>query len=138
MLRPVLSVILQVVIGTALTFLIGGFLGGGWRSVLESLDFGLRGVLLFTDIAIGTWAVLLVIGNVRKRGIGWGVGGSIVAALIGAIVNLVWIGILSVVTGGELNMFAVALGATNGIFFLIAVVITALLVLRVILNPSKA
>ena len=139
MVRPVLSVILQVAIGTILTLALAGlyfFLVLGVQPTEAFFDQAIRIVLIFVDIGIVTWALLLIIGAVRKRGIGWGVGGSILAALIGTIVNLVWIVILSVINGGA-DIFAIALGVQAGIFFLIAVAITALLVLRVILNPAK-
>ena len=139
MARPALSVILQVVIGTLLTIVLAGLyflLILGVPPAEAFLDQALRLVLVFVDIGIITWAVLLIVGAVRMRGIGWGVGGSILAAVIGTIVNLVWIVILSVINGGA-DIFAIALGVQGGVFFLIAVVITALLVLRVILNPAK-
>ena len=55
---------------------------------------------------------------------------SLASALIGAVVNLIWIVILSAINGGA-DIFAIALGVQAGIFFLIAVAITAPLVLRV-------
>ena len=94
------------------------------------LDQAIRLVLGFVDIGIVTWVVLLIVGAARRRGLGWGIGGSFLAALIGAVVNLIWIVILSAINGGA-DIFAIALGVQAGIFFLIAVAITAPLVLRV-------
>ena len=136
--RSVLRVVLQVVLGTLLTWAIGGLYF--WLILGETpesafFDQAVRMVLIFVDIGIVTWGILLIVGTARRRGIGWGVGGSILAAVIGTIVNLIWIVILSVINGGA-DIFAIALGVQAGIFFLIAVVVTAILVLRVILNPS--
>ena len=128
----VLGVVLQAVIGTVLTVVLAGLyfmliLGMGPSEAF--LDQAIRLVLGFVDIGIVTWVVLLIVGAARRRGLGWGIGGSLLAALIGAVVNLIWIVILSVINGGA-DIFAIALGVQAGIFFLIAVAITAPLVLR--------
>ncbi|HPG75266.1 MAG TPA: hypothetical protein PK282_04165 [Rhodoglobus sp.] len=129
----VLGVVLQAVIGTVLTVVLAGLyfmliLGMGPSEAF--LDQAIRLVLGFVDIGIVTWVVLLIVGAARRRGLGWGIGGSLLAALIGAVVNLIWIVILSVINGGA-DIFAIALGVQAGIFFLIAVATTAPLVLRV-------
>ncbi len=134
--HQVLSVVLQAVIGTVLTVALAGLyfmLILGMPPAEAFLDQAIRLVLIFVDIGIITWIVLLVVGAVRGKGIGWGIGGSLLAAVIGAVVNLVWIVILSVINGGA-DIFAVALGVQAGIFFLIAVAITAPVVLRVFLR----
>jgi hypothetical protein len=135
--RPVLSVALQVVIGTLLTLVLAGTyftLVVGVPPAEAYFDQAIRLVLTFVDIGIVTWFVLLIVGAVRKRGIGWGVGGSIIAAFAGAVMNLIWILILSIAGGGA-DLFAIALGVQADIFFLIAVVIVALLVHRALLKP---
>jgi hypothetical protein len=129
----VLGVVLQAVIGTVLTVVLAGLyfmliLGMGPSEAF--LDQAIRLVLGFVDIGILTWVVLLTVGAVRRKGLGWGIRGSFLAALIGAVVNLIWIVILSAINGGA-DIFAIALGVQAGIFFLIAVAITAPLVLRV-------
>ena len=129
----VLGVVLQAVIGTVVTVVLAGLyfmliLGMGPSEAF--LDQAIRLVLGFVDIGIVTWVVLLIVGAARRRGLGWGIGGSLLAALIGAVVNLIWIVILSVINGGA-DIFAIALGVQAGIFFLIAVATTAPLVLRV-------
>jgi hypothetical protein len=132
-----LGVVLQVVIATALTLLLAGAYFAlilGVPPLEAFVDQAVRLVLGFVDIGILTWLVLLIVGSVRTRGIGWGVGGSVLAALVGAVVNLIWIVILSVLSGGA-DIFAIALGVQAGIFFLIAVVITALVVHRLLLKP---
>lgn len=126
---------LQAVLGTLLTIVLAGlyFLLLLGRPPAEAfLNQAIRLVLVFVDIGIVTWVILLVVGSVRERGLGWGVGGSTLAALIGAVANLIWIVILSVINGGA-DIFAIALGVQAGIFFLAAVAITAPVVLRLIL-----
>jgi hypothetical protein len=134
----VLGVILQGIIGTILTVLLAVLffvLSRGMSPADALLEQGIPNVLIFVDIAIVTWVVLLIVGAVRRRGAGWGIGGSLLAAVIGAVMNLIWIVILSALNGG-VDIEAVALGVQAGLFFLVAVAITAPLVLRVLVRPS--
>lgn len=134
--RRVLAVVPQVVLVTALTWALAGAYFAVVLGVAPTeafFDQAVRLVLIFVDIGIVTWTVLLVVGAVRGRGIGWGIGGSLLAAVVGVVVNLIWIVILSVINGGA-DIFAIALGVQAGIFFLIAVVIVAPLVLRVLVK----
>ncbi len=136
MAKRVLSVILQGIIGTLLTVGLAGLfflLILGMTPAEAFLDQAIGLVLVFVDIGVVTWVIVLIIGAVRGRGLGWGIGGSILAALLGTIVNLVWIVILSVLNGGA-DIVAVALGVQAGLFFLIAVAITAPIVLRVMVR----
>ena len=136
--RRVLAVVLQVVLVTALTWALAGVYFTVVLGVPASeafFDQAVRIVLIFIDIGIVTWAVLLVVGAIRGRGIGWGIGGSLVAAVVGIVVNLIWIVILSFINGGA-DIFAIALGVQAGVFFLLATVIVAPLVVRVIVKPA--
>lgn len=139
MTRTVIRIALQVSIATALTVLLAWvyFVVILGEPPARALDQVIRDVLIFVDIGIATWLVLLIVAAVRKRGIGWGIGGAILAALIGIVVNLVWIVILSVINGG-VDIAAIALGVQAGILFLIAVIITVIFVQRVILPPVRA
>lgn len=137
--RKVLTVVLQVVLVTALTWALAGvyFAMVLGESPSEAFfDQATRMVLIFIDIGILTWAAQLVVGAVRGRGIGWGTGGSLVAAVVGIVVNLIWIVILSLINGGA-DIFAIALGVQAGVFFLLATAIIAPLVLRVIVKPRS-
>lgn len=137
--RKVLAVVLQVILGTALTWALAGVYFAvllGEPPSEAFFDQATRTVLIFIDIGILTWAALLVVGAVRGRGIGWGIGGSLVAAIVGIVVNLIWIVILSLVNGGA-DIFAIALGVQAGVFFLLATAIIAPLVLRVLVKPRS-
>ena len=134
--RIVLRIVLQVVIATVLTLLLAGlyfWLVLGETPADAFFDQAVRLVLGFIDVGILTWLVLLIVGGMRKRGLGWGFGGSLLAALIGTVVNLIWIVILSIINGGA-DIFAIALGVQAGFFFLVGVVLAELLVRRVILR----
>lgn len=138
--RRVVTVVLQVALVTVLTWALAGIYFTVVLGVPPSeafFDRAVRMVLIFIDIGIITWAVLLVVGAVRGRGIGWGIGGSLVAAAVGIVVNLIWIIVLSLINGGA-DIFAVALGVQAGVFFLLATAIIAPLVVRVIGKPRPA
>ncbi len=135
----VLGALLQGMIGTILTMVLAVMffvLVRGLSPADAVLDQAIPRVLLFVDIGIVTWVVLLIVGAVRRRGLGWGIRGSLLAAVIGAAMNLVWIIILSALNGG-VDAAAIALGVQAGVFFLVAVAITAPLVLRVILRRPE-
>ena len=136
--RKVLAIVLQVLLVTALTWALAGVYFTvvlGEQPSEAFFDQAVRMVLIFVDIGIITWAVLLIVGDIRGRGIGWGIGGSLAAAVVGIVVNLIWIFILSLINGGA-DIFAIALGVQAGVFFLLATAIIAPLVLRVIVKPS--
>ena len=138
--RIVLRIVLQVVVAVALTLLLAGlyfWLVLGETPANAFFDQAVLLVLGFIDVGILVWLGLLILGGARKRGIGWGFGGSLVAALIGAVANLVWIVIISIVNGGA-DIFAIALGVQAAIFFLIGVVLAELLVRRVLLRDPPA
>lgn len=133
--RVVLRIVLQVVLAVALLLVLSALYF--WFITDEGpaagFDQALRSALLFIDIGILTWLVLLIVGGARKRGIGWGFGGSMLAALIGVVVNLIWVVILSIINGGA-DIFAIALGVQAGLFFLVSVALAEVLVRRVILR----
>ena len=135
--RIALGIALQVVIGTILTLALGFlvFLAMD-ASVSVAVEATIQYVLIFVDIALVTWLVLLIVGGVRRRGIGWGVRGSIAAAGLGALMNLAWIVLLSVINGG-FDPDALALGIRAGIYLVVAAAITAPLVLRLLVKPGR-
>lgn len=128
------GIALQVAVVTVLAAVLGAswiaLTGGATNGFVEA---ALQQVLLFVDIAIVTWLVLLIVGGVRGRGVGWGIRGSLIAAAIGAAMNLVWILILSL-AGGGVDARALALGAQADIAFLISVAVTAPLLVRLVVK----
>lgn len=132
----VVGVVLQGIIGTVLTVALAVLFFMAVQGISPAaavVEQAIPRVLVFVDIGIVTWVALLIVGAVRRRGLGWGIRGSLLAALIGAVVNLIWIVILSVINGG-VDAAAIALGVQAGLFFLVAVAITAPVVLRVLLR----
>ncbi len=93
-------------------------------------------ILVFMDIGIAAFAILLIVGGIRRRGLGWSIGGTFLAALIGAIVNLVWIAILSA-GAGAVDPAAMTLGVQAGVIFVIAATIATIGVRRIIRIPSR-
>lgn len=113
----ILAVVLSLLLGAALVLLAGT---PPDAVVAETV----RLILVFMDIGIVTWLALRLVGVLRHRGIGWGVRGSLVAAVVGVLVNLLWIVILSV-AGGGLDPAAILLGVEAGVVFLVAVAVAA-------------
>ena len=137
MARVIGRIALQVAIATVLTVLFGWvlylFVGA---PAVEALTLNAIPLVLgFVDIGIITWLVLLIVGAIRTGGSGWGFAGSMIAALIGTIVNLVWIVILSAL-GGGVDGAAIALGVQAGVFFLIAAAISTLIVRVLVSKPG--
>ena len=134
--RVALGIALQLVIGTAVTLLLGFLvMVVTGATVATAVGDTISYVLIFVDIALVTWFALLVVGGIRRRGIGWGVRGSLAAAALGALMNLVWIVLLSLINGG-LDLAAITLGVRAGVYLLLAVAVTAPLVLRVLVKTS--
>jgi hypothetical protein len=132
MARTVLTIVLDLV----LTVVVSLVLLGGWQSLLSgSVADGsaeaARLLFLFMDVGLAVWLVLMIVGAVRRRGIGWGVGGVILAAVAGAVVNLAVVVVVGLIQQGWaplLSLFAVV----AGIAFLIAVLIVVPIVHRLV------
>lgn len=95
--------------------------------------FGLLG------IALGLWAILLVIGSIahRYRAAGWRIGTHIVSLVVALVIN---VGVLAIVTvassgggGWELLLVGIAVGA--GAVLLVSGVVAVLVVELAILRP---
>jgi hypothetical protein len=138
MARIVATIVLELVFSVLLALLLAGtwFVLIGSSPAEAFLAEAPRLVLLFMDIGIVTWLVLVIIGGVRRRGIGWGFGGTVLAALIGVVVNLVWVFILSIINGGA-DIFAIALGVQGGLFFFVSMIVVAFIVHRIV-KPGAA
>jgi hypothetical protein len=131
MTRALATQALTLVISVALAFLVGGlvqwFLGADPSTAFlaESTQ------LLFTymDVGLGVWVVLLVVGAVRRRGLGWTTFGTMVAAGIAATLNLLVVIVVAYIQSGA-ESSAIALGIEAGVIFVFAATLTALIVSR--------
>ena len=127
--RRFLIAAVQLALTLVLALLIAGVLQWflGTQPLEAFLDQGPRLMLTFMDVGLVTWLVLLVIGAVRGRGLGFGMLGTILAALIAAALNLVAVTVIGVIQGGA-QIFAIALGVEAGVVFLVAAIAIALVV----------
>ena len=97
--------------------------------------FGLLGV------ALGLWAIMLVIGSIahRYRAVGWRIGTHIVSLLVALIVNIVVLTVVSLLAAGgsgwELLLVGIAVAA--GAVLLFSGVVAVLLVELVIVRPRR-
>jgi hypothetical protein len=137
--RVILTIALELVLAILLALAVNGvwllFLG---ESVADAfLDQGFRLLFTFMDVGLVVWLLLLILGAVRRRGLGWGVGGSLVAAFIGTLVNLTVVTIVAFVQGGA-NIFYIALGLEAGILFLIAAAVAVPIVHRLVKPAAPA
>ena len=136
--RVILTIVLQLVLAILLTLVLSGvwFLLLGESPAEAFLDQGFRLLFTFMDVGLVAWLLLLILGGVRRRGLGWGIGGSILAAFIATVVNLIVVVIVAFVQGGA-NIFYIALGLEAGMLFLIAAVIAVPIVHRLV-KPTAA
>lgn len=132
MLRRCLTAALQLVLTLVLTVLAAGLLQWffGATPAEAFLDQGPRLIFTFMDVGLIAWLLLLVVGAARGRGLGFGMLGTVLAALVAAALNLVVVVVVAVVQGGA-DILYIALGVEAGIIFIVAALITALVVQRV-------
>ena len=95
------------------------------------LDQGPRLIFTFMDIGLIAWLLLLIVGAARGRGLGFGMLGTILAALVAAALNLVVVLVLAVIQGGA-DILYIAFGVEAGIIFVLAALIVALVVQRLV------
>lgn len=136
--RAILTIVLELVLAILLTLALSGvwFLFMGEAPAAAFLDQGFRLLFTFMDVGLVAWLLLLILGAVRRRGLGWGIGGSILAAFLATVVNLIVVTIVAFVQGGA-NIFYIALGVEAGILFLIAAAIAVPIVHRLV-KPAAA
>ena len=139
MIRVIFALLFELVLSVAFAiFFAGIFLWWQGETIAESFHSGCPA----SDPRLHghrhrVFAIFLIIGGIRRRGVGWSIGGTFLAALIGALVNLVWIAILSAASGGTIDPAAMLLGVQAGAIFVIAATIATIGVRRIIRIPSR-
>lgn len=129
MARPVLALVVEVL----LVILVALLLGALWQGLLvgdlaEGLVEGARLLFFFMDVGLAIWVVVLIVLAVRRRALP-GIGVTLLAALVGVVVNAIVVLIVGLVQGGWAPLF-VLFAIEAGIAFLIAVLIVAPIIRR--------
>ena len=118
-------------ISVVLALLLGGLVRWFLGADAYLAFFASSPQLLFTfmDVGLGVWVVLLIVGAVRRRGLGWSTFGTMVAAAIAATLNLLVVIVVAYIQSGA-DSSAIALGIEAGVIFVFAATVTALIVSR--------
>lgn len=125
----VISVLLAWVFG-GLAFLVQGAPAGD-AFLVEAPSL----VFVFMDIGLVVWMVLLIIGGIRRQGLGAGKAGTIIAAVVAALANLAVIAVL-VMQSGTGDMLAISLGVQAGAVFVAGAGVATVIAHRLV--PPRA
>ncbi|HWR84401.1 MAG TPA: hypothetical protein VN200_00260 [Rhodoglobus sp.] len=112
------GVVLAYLLAVVLQVLLGGDLLGA--AIL---------VFWFGGVGIAGWGVVLLIGAVNGRGLGYGTLGAILAAVVASVTNLVAVIIVAMLSGGA-DVFAIALGLMASVVLLIGATVSVLVLRR--------
>jgi hypothetical protein len=134
MTRTVLALIAQVLLVTLVALLLGAvgqwFLTGDLAAgVVEAA----RLLFFFMDVGLAIWIVVLIVVTVRRRALP-GVGVTLLAAAIGVAVNALVVVVVGFIQGGWAPLF-VLFAIEAGIAFLIAVLVVAPIIRRLVHRP---
>jgi hypothetical protein len=129
MTRTVLALIAQVLLVVLVALLLGAlwqwFLTGDLTSGFVE---GARLLFFFMDVGLVIWLVVLIVLTVRRRALP-GVGVTLVAAVIGVVVNAIVVLIVGFIQGGWAPLF-VLFAIQAGTVFLVAVLVVAPIIHR--------
>jgi hypothetical protein len=92
-------------------------------------------IFVFMDIGLVIWMVLLIIGGIRRQGLGAGRAGTIIAAVVAALGNLVVITVL-VVQSGSTDLIAIGIGALAGAVFVAGAALATVVAHRLLPLPA--
>jgi hypothetical protein len=134
MVRTIVALIVEVLLVVVVALLLGTawqwFLTGDLASAVGE---GARLLFFFMDVGLAIWLVALIVLTVRRRALP-GIGVTLLAAIVGVIVNAVVVLIVGLVQGGWAALF-VLFAIEAGIAFLIAVLVVAPIIRR-LLRPA--
>jgi hypothetical protein len=121
----IVEVLLVVLVALLLSALWQWFLAGDLASgVVE----GARLLFLFMDVGLAVWVVVLIVMTVRRRALP-GIGETLLAAIVGVVLNAIVVLIVGFVQGGWALLY-VMFAISAGVAFLIAVLIVAPIIRR--------
>ena len=143
--RIVLEVMLIIAIAMALAWLVlAAFaLTDSADPIGTLVDQTPRVLFGLLGIALGLWAVLVIIGAIvqRRRAVGWRIGTHIVSLIAALVVNVGVLTIVTVASGGasgeDWGMLIVAIAVAAGGLLLVSGTVSVLLVELVIVRPKK-
>jgi hypothetical protein len=134
MTRTVLALIAQVLLVTFVALLIGALWQWGMTGDLASGAVeGARLLFFFMDVGLAIWVVVLIVLTVRRRALP-GVGVTLLAAVVGVAVNALVVVVVGFIQGGWAPLF-VLFAIEAGIAFLIAVLVVAPIIRRLVRRP---
>jgi hypothetical protein len=127
--RTIVALIAEVLLVVVVALLLGTL----WQWFLtadlaSAAGEGARLLFLFMDVGLVIWLVVLIVLVVRRRALP-GIGVTLLAALVGVVLNAVVVLIVGLVQGGW-AAFYVVFAIEAGIAFLIAVLIVAPIIRR--------
>lgn len=131
--------IVALVAEVAVTLLVALLLGAAWQWFLTgelatAAPEGARLLFFFMDVGLAIWLVALVVLAVRRRTLP-GVGATLLWALVGVVVNAIVVLVVGFVQGGWAALF-VLFAIEAGVAFLVAVLVVAPIVHRVVKPPA--
>ena len=134
MARAFLRVVLTLIITIALALIGLGIMSlvTGSDAVEAFVDNAPRSLFGMTGIALGLWALMLIIGAIahRNRRAGWRIGTNIVSLVVAIVVNLAVFAVLAFTSldGGGWGLLILAIAAASGAVLLATGVVAVLLV----------
>lgn len=133
MARALLHQLLVLVFAVVIALLLGGLVQWALSSDFADAFLVQSPQLQFTfmDVGLIAFAVLLLIGGLRRKGLGWGTVGTVLAALLAAVVNLIVVAIIAIAGGGA-DIFYIAIGLEAGAIFVLGAVLATLIARRIL------
>jgi len=137
----VLTILVAVGLGTLLQWLlgvvgVGGVVGGGTGGLTAAAGEAARQLVFFMDIGLAVWVVILIVVAVRGRALP-SIGVTLLAAVIGVVVNALTVLVVSLVQGGGTTEF-LTYAIEAGVAFLVAVLIVAPIIRRLFRAPVNS
>lgn len=136
MARTVLALITEVLLVVLVALLLGAswqwFLSGDLASAVAE---GARLLFFFMDVGLVIWLVVLIVLTVRGRALP-GIGMTLLAAIGGVVLNAIVVLVVGFVQGGWAPLY-VLFAIEAGIAFLIAVLVVAPIVRRLVRADVK-
>jgi len=137
MTRAVAVLLLEIAVVILVTLALGTVVQRllGSEDLTAAAGESVRLLFFFMDVGLIVWVAILVVLLVRRKTLP-GPGATLLAALVGVLVNAVTVTIVGFVQGGGAPLF-VAFAIEAGIAFLVAVLVVGPLIHRLSRPPVK-
>lgn len=136
MTRTVIALVVEVLLALVVALLLGAlwqWIRGG--DLAAAVGEGARLLFLFMDVGLLAWVGILVVLTVRGRRLP-GAGATLLAALVGVVVNALVVIVVGFVQGGWAPHY-VLFAITAGVAFLLAVLVVTPIARRLFLADVK-